>query len=115
MRPRVGRDGRRRRSRSSRAGRYGLARLSAAASVAAILVGWALAQDPYLLPPDLTLEEAAAPDTTLTALLVGVGIGMVVLIPSLALLYRLVLRGTLDQSYEPLDQRFRPIDDEPGR
>jgi cytochrome bd ubiquinol oxidase subunit II len=98
-----------------RAGRYGLARLSAAASVAAILVGWALAQDPYLLPPDLTLEEAAAPDTTLTALLVGVGIGMVVLIPSLALLYRLVLRGTLDQSYEPLDQRFRPIDDEPTR
>jgi cytochrome d ubiquinol oxidase subunit II len=33
-----------------------------------------------------------------------------VLVPSLVLLYRLVLRGTLDQGYEPLDQRFRPLE-----
>jgi len=91
------------------AGRYGPARVTAALSVAAILVGWALGQDPYLLPPDLTLDEAAAPDATLSAVLIGVGIGLVVLIPSLVLLYRLVLRGTLDQGYEPLDQRFQPI------
>jgi cytochrome d ubiquinol oxidase subunit II len=91
------------------AGRYGPARLTSALSVATILVGWAIAQDPYLLPPDLTLDEAAAPDATLAAVLVGVGIGLVVLVPSLVLLYRLVLRGTLDQGYEPLDQRFRPI------
>jgi cytochrome d ubiquinol oxidase subunit II len=91
------------------AGRHGPARVTAALSVAAILVGWALAQDPYLLPPDLTLDEAAAPDATLSAVLVGVGIGLVVLVPSLVLLYRLVLRGTLDQGYEPLDQRFQPI------
>ena len=98
------------------AGRYGLARLTAAASVAAVLLGWVLAQDPYLLPGELTLEEAAAPDATLASLVVGVGIGMVILVPSLVLLYRLVLRGTLDQSYEPLDQRFRPLpasDDKP--
>jgi cytochrome bd ubiquinol oxidase subunit II len=88
---------------------YGAARFTAAASVAAVLTGWVLAQDPYLLPPQLTLEEAAAPDATLSAVLIGVGIGMVVLVPSLVLLYRLVLRGTLDQSYEPLDQRFRPL------
>jgi cytochrome d ubiquinol oxidase subunit II len=100
------------------AGRYGVARLTAAVSVAAILAGWALAQDPYLLPGELTLEDAAAPDATLAALVTGVGIGMVVLVPSLILLYRLVLRGTLDQSYEPLDQRFRPLgapDDRPPR
>ena len=30
--------------------RYGAARVSAAVAVAAIVVGWALAQDPYLLP-----------------------------------------------------------------
>ena len=71
-------------------------------------VGWALAQDPYVLPGQLTLEQAAASDTTLTALVVSVGLGMLVLVPSLWWLYRLVLKGTLDEGYEPLDQRFRP-------
>jgi cytochrome d ubiquinol oxidase subunit II len=78
-------------------------------------VGWALAQDPYVLPPELTLDEAAASDATLTALVISVGLGMILLVPALWWLYRLVLRGTLDQDYEPLDQRFRPISasDEP--
>jgi cytochrome bd ubiquinol oxidase subunit II len=89
--------------------RYEVARYSAAVAVAAIVVGAALAQDPYLLPGELSLEQAAAPDATLTAVLIGVGAGMVVLGPSLWLLYRLVLRGRLDQEYEPLDQRFRPL------
>ena len=68
-------------------------------------------------PGELTIDEAAAPDATLTALVVSVGIGMLILVPSLWYLYRLVLRGTLDQAYEPLDQRFRPIapDGEPER
>ena len=92
------------------AGRYGPARFSAAAAVAAMTVGWALAQDPYVLPGALTLDEAAASDTTLTALVVSVGLGMLVLVPSLWWLYRLVLRGTLDHEYEPLDQRFKPVD-----
>jgi cytochrome d ubiquinol oxidase subunit II len=89
--------------------RFGLARLSAAVAVAAIIVGWAVAQSPYVLPPRDTLDEAAASDATLTAVVVVVGIGMVVLIPSLTLLYRLVLKGQLDQRFEPLDQRFRPL------
>ena len=88
--------------------RFGAARGTAAAAVAAITVGWALAQDPYLLPGELTLEDGAAGDATLTALVVSVGIGFLILIPSLWYLYRLVLRGTLDQEFEPLDQRFRP-------
>jgi cytochrome bd ubiquinol oxidase subunit II len=73
-------------------------------------VGWALAQDPYLIPDELTLEQAAASDATLAALVVSMGVGMRVLVPSLWYLYRLVLQGRLDQEYEPLDQRFRPID-----
>jgi cytochrome bd ubiquinol oxidase subunit II len=97
--------------------RYGLARVTASAAVAAIVVGWALAQNPYLLPPDLKLDDAAASDATLSAVVISMAIGMVILAPSLWFLYRLVLRGTLDQSYEPLDQRFRPISasDEPPR
>jgi cytochrome d ubiquinol oxidase subunit II len=89
--------------------RFGLARFTAAVAVTCIVVGWALAQDPYLLPPELTLDEAAASDATLSAVLIGVGLGMIILAPSLWLLYHLVLQGRLDQEYEPLDQRFRPL------
>jgi cytochrome d ubiquinol oxidase subunit II len=88
--------------------RYGLARFIAAVAVAAIVAGWALAQDPYVLPGQLTLDQAAAGDATLTAVLIGIGLGSLILGPSLWWLYRLVLQGRLDQSYEPLDQRFRP-------
>jgi cytochrome d ubiquinol oxidase subunit II len=89
--------------------RYGLARFIAALAVAAIVVGWALAQDPYVLPGQLTLDRAAAGDATLTAVLIGIGAGSLILGPSLWFLYRLVLQGRLDQTYEPLDQRFRPL------
>jgi cytochrome d ubiquinol oxidase subunit II len=90
--------------------RYGPARATAAAAVGAITVGWLLAQDPYLLPGELTLEQGAASDATLTALVVSILAGFVILVPSLAYLYRLTLKGTLSQEYEPLDQRFRPIE-----
>jgi cytochrome d ubiquinol oxidase subunit II len=94
--------------------RYGPARWSSAVAVTAITVGWVLAQDPYLLPPQLTLDEAAASDATLATLLIGMGLGALVLVPSLWYLYRLVLQGRLDQEFEPLHQRFMPIpDDEP--
>jgi cytochrome bd ubiquinol oxidase subunit II len=88
--------------------RYGLARVTAALAVAAIVVGWVLAEDPYILPGQLTLDQAAASDATLAAVLIGMGVGSLILGPSLWWLYRLVLQGRLDQSYEPLDQRFRP-------
>ena len=90
-------------------GRFGLARWSSAAAVAAVTVGWVFAQDPYLLPPSLTLDEAAAPDATLQALIIGIGVGSILLVPALWWLYRLVLQGRLDQTYEPLHQRFGPI------
>jgi cytochrome d ubiquinol oxidase subunit II len=96
--------------------RFGAARLTAAGAVTAVVVGWFAAQRPYVLPPHLTLEEAAASDATLTAVVVSTGLGMLLLAPSLWYLYRLVLRGQLDQEFEPLDQRFRPLSasDEPG-
>ena len=90
------------------ASRFGAARWTAAAAVVAVVVGWAAAQSPDLLPGELTLEEAAAGDATLVAFLASLAVGALVLVPSLAYLYRLVLRGTLDQSYEPLDHRFKP-------
>lgn len=87
--------------------RYPPARLTATGAVSCIILGWAVAQRPYLLPGRLTLDQAAAGDATLTALLVSVAAGAVILVPSLLLLYRLVLRGRLDKPYEPLDARWR--------
>jgi len=89
-------------------GRFSLARFTAGLAVVGVTAGWALAQSPDLLPGALTLDQAAAGDATLTALLVAMTGGMVLLVPSLWLLYSLVLQGRLDQSYEPLDERFRP-------
>jgi cytochrome bd ubiquinol oxidase subunit II len=74
--------------------RYEAARYSAAAAVAAVVSGWAVAQEPVLLP-GLTVSEAAAGHDVLVAVLVSVGAGGVLLAPSLALLFTLTLRGRL--------------------
>jgi cytochrome bd ubiquinol oxidase subunit II len=76
--------------------RFEAARYSAALAVAAIVVGWALAQEPTFLP-GLTVHQAAAGQATLAAVVVGVAIGFAVLAPSLALLFGLVLRGRFDE------------------
>jgi cytochrome d ubiquinol oxidase subunit II len=75
--------------------RFGPARASAALAVTAVIAGWAAAQDPRLLP-GLTVGQAAAGRSTLIATIVGVAVGAVVLVPSLIVLYTLVLRGRLD-------------------
>jgi cytochrome d ubiquinol oxidase subunit II len=77
------------------ASRFGLARLTAALAVAAVIVGWAAAQAPRFLP-GMTVTQAAAGSSTLVALIIAVACGAVVLVPSLALLYTLFLRGRLD-------------------
>ncbi|HEU4641495.1 MAG TPA: cytochrome d ubiquinol oxidase subunit II [Gemmatimonadaceae bacterium] len=67
--------------------RWRLARVAAAAQVTLILWGWALAQYPYLVPPELTIGGAAAPRRTLVLALWALAIGAVLLIPSLAYLF----------------------------
>ncbi|MBR7830347.1 cytochrome d ubiquinol oxidase subunit II [Actinospica sp. MGRD01-02] len=75
--------------------RYTTARLAAAVAVAGLLAGWAAAQRPDLLP-GLTVQEAAADNATLIAVIVSIAVGAVILFPSLAFLFRLVLTGRLD-------------------
>ncbi len=75
--------------------RFEAARYCAALAVAAIVAGWALAQQPTLLP-GLTIAQAAAPHDTLVAVVVAVLAGGAILFPSLALLFRLTLAGRLD-------------------
>jgi cytochrome bd ubiquinol oxidase subunit II len=81
--------------------RFELARYTAAAAVAAIIAGWAAAQAPLLLPPHLTVTEAAAPDATLAALLIAAVLGMLLLIPALVWLFRLALSGRLAYEDKP--------------
>ncbi|GAA1842600.1 cytochrome d ubiquinol oxidase subunit II [Asanoa iriomotensis] len=80
--------------------RFTAARLAAALAVAAVIIGWAVAQRPYLLPTTVTIEDAAANDTTMIALIVSLAVGAVVLFPSLALLFRLTLAGRFDPTSE---------------
>jgi cytochrome d ubiquinol oxidase subunit II len=75
-------------------GRFEPARYVAAVAVAATIAGWALAQEPDLLP-GLPISEAAAPHDTLVAVVVAVLGGGAILFPSLALLFRLTLGGHL--------------------
>jgi cytochrome bd ubiquinol oxidase subunit II len=81
--------------------RFEIARYTAAAAVGAIVAGWALAQEPYLLPPELTVEQAAAPDETLVALVIAAGLGMALLIPALVWLFRLAISGRLAYEEKP--------------
>jgi cytochrome d ubiquinol oxidase subunit II len=86
--------------------RYEPARFSAGLAVAAVIAGWALAQNPTFLP-GLTVQQAAAPHSTLIAIIVAVLAGAVILFPSLALLFRLVLVGRLDR-VERIPSAARP-------
>ncbi|MGH2973160.1 MAG: cytochrome d ubiquinol oxidase subunit II [Gaiellaceae bacterium] len=91
--------------------RYEPARYSAALAVAAVVAGWAVAQSPVLLR-GLTIREAAAGHDVLVAVVVAVLGGAVILFPSLALLFRLTLRGDLDPGHERA--KVRPRGDMPG-
>ena len=67
----------------------------------AILVGWAVAQYPYVLVPEVTIEEAAVGRSTLVAMLVALGAGAVVLVPSLVYLYVLFQRAPTGTAPHP--------------
>jgi cytochrome d ubiquinol oxidase subunit II len=68
--------------------RFRVARVAAAAQVSLILWGWVLVQAPYVVPPTLTIRDAAAPPVTLRLLVGALAVGAVVLVPSLLYLYR---------------------------
>ncbi|HEU4432892.1 MAG TPA: cytochrome d ubiquinol oxidase subunit II [Pyrinomonadaceae bacterium] len=69
--------------------RYRAARLCAAAQVTLILLGWAFAQFPYLIEPDISITSAAAPQSTLQLLLAALIAGALLLFPSYYYLFRI--------------------------
>jgi cytochrome d ubiquinol oxidase subunit II len=70
-------------------------RVLAAGAVAAVIWGWGVAQSPELLPGALTIDQAAAPDSTMTALFVVFGAALLVVVPAIALLLTLHQRSLL--------------------
>ena len=69
--------------------RPGLARVSAVIAVASVTIGWGVAQYPWLLVDEVTIAEAAGAPATLRALLVVLTLAVVLVLPSLAYLFRL--------------------------
>jgi cytochrome bd ubiquinol oxidase subunit II len=69
-------------------------------AVAAVIWGWAISQYPYLLPPRLTIAGAAVPSAAQVTELIVVGIIVVLVIPSFALLFRLAQSGRLAEAEE---------------
>ena len=70
-------------------------------AVATVLIGWAVAQYPYLLLPYLTIEEAARSRATLVALTVVLVLGSLVLVPALVYMFVLFSRPPRPDAAEP--------------
>ncbi|HEX7278778.1 MAG TPA: cytochrome d ubiquinol oxidase subunit II [Solirubrobacterales bacterium] len=68
----------------------------AGGAVIAVIWGWGVAQFPYLLPTSLRIDQAAAPDPTLTVIFIVFGLAAVLVLPSLFLLYALSQRDVLE-------------------
>jgi cytochrome d ubiquinol oxidase subunit II len=67
--------------------RYAVARLTAVAAVAAVITGWGVAQYPWMLVDEVTIEDAAGAPATLTGLLIVVVLAGVIVLPALVYLF----------------------------
>lgn len=90
--------------------RFAIARYTSGVAVGAVLAAWAFAQRPDFLPGELTLQEAAAGDATLLATLIALVLALLVIVPSMVLLFRLTLQGRLLEGLRPIGG----VDEEAG-
>ena len=68
---------------------YRVARVLVAAETACIFIAWGVAQWPYLIVPDVTVDSAASPASVLGPTLIVSLVGLVLVIPSLWFLLRI--------------------------
>lgn len=81
--------------------RFRLARIAVGLQVSLIFWGWALAQYPFLVPPDLTVANSAAPSSTLRLVLISLAVGSSILLPSLWYLFRIFKTVPADPGARP--------------
>jgi hypothetical protein len=86
-------------------GRYRLAR--------SLVAAWGVAQYPYLVVPDLTLQNAASPASSLTLAIICSLVGMFILLPSLWYLRH--LQGAHQRAPERDSRLLRPLAPTAGR
>ncbi len=67
--------------------RVAVARVTAAMAVSAVVIGWGVAQWPWLLVDELEIDAAAGTTSTLWALVIVFGLAGVTVVPALAYLY----------------------------
>lgn len=84
---------------------FGLVRILAGAEVAVVVAGWGFAQQPYLIAPDVTVQNAAAPPLTHVITLAILGVGALTLVPSLVWLYRIFKREPIFEEMEEARER----------
>ena len=73
------------------------ARLLSIIAVASIVIGWGVAQWPYMFPTSLEVSEAAAPSGTLATLIVATGLLVFIVVPGFTLLYVLDQKSLLPE------------------
>ena len=73
------------------------ARLLAIGAVATVVIGWGVAQWPYMLPTSLKVSQAAAPDATLKTLLLVFVLAALLVLPALAFLFVLDQKSALPE------------------
>ena len=69
--------------------RFAVSRVTAVIAVGAVVIGWGVAQYPWILVDEATIADAAGAPATLEALLVAVGLAVVIVLPALGYLYKL--------------------------
>jgi cytochrome d ubiquinol oxidase subunit II len=82
--------------------RFELARYTSGVAVGAMLAGLAFALRPDFLPGELSLQDAAAEDATLIATLVVLFLALLVIVPAIAVLFRLKVQGRLTGEFRPI-------------
>jgi cytochrome d ubiquinol oxidase subunit II len=67
--------------------RYRLARVLIILESAFLLGSWGLSQYPYIIPPNVTIDNAANDPNVIVILLISIGIGMLLILPALYYLF----------------------------
>lgn len=76
------------------------ARLAAGVAVASVVAGWGIAQYPWLLVDEVTIEDGAGAQATLIGLLVAAGLALVVVVPPLLYLYSLADTNVIGSEHD---------------
>ena len=76
---------------------YQYARILVPIQITLIILGWGLAQYPYIVTPNLTISNTAASDAVLRPVLIIIVVGSVLLVPAFWYLYKIFKGNPQDQ------------------